>query len=795
MHKFDQTLLGALDIAQSEAIERQNGQLTHVHFLYGLMQNKQSMSSKLLKKHKKDIVKMLDQEPRLSEVIGLDQLRPNNELSGWITLANSFRIQSQNESNKSVQTDELGERHFLKYLLKYFPNFELDQEELVKSEKNEESEQPDYLINLNELAEKGKLDPVIGRSKEIRAVMEILGRRNKNNPVLVGPAGVGKTAIVEGLSDAIYKGDVPDVLEDKTVYSLDLGSLMAGTKFRGEFEERLKNLIKFIKEQNGKAILFIDEIHQLVGAGKTDGAMDAANLLKPALARGELNCIGATTYDEYQKYILGDGALDRRFRSVPVHEPTQEDTIEILIGVRDKLEAHHGIKISEDAIYQSVVLSTQYITDKNLPDKAIDLVDEASAALKLSAEAMPANLVELESDIRSKKILQKVHENNSEIESEIAKLEKEFLEKKKVWEQEVLNVKKVSELKAQLEEYRFELEQAQRKGDFEVAGRLKYSLIPEIEAKLEDTSDEYILDGQHIAQVISRQKGIPVEKILKSKQDQILELEPYLKSKVFGQDQALIEISQTLVTSHAGLSDPTRPLGSFLLKGPSGVGKTETAKQVCEFLFNSQRNFIRFDLSEFSEKHSISKLIGAPAGYLGHDEGGVLTEAVRRQPYSVILFDEIEKAHSDFSDILLQILDDGRLMDNKGRVIDFKNTIIFITTNTQDIYQAFKPEVLGRLDAIIDYHELPQEIMMNLIGKQLSELNQRIKEKKINVSLSNSVQALLSEKGYDARFGARPLRSAFDKYVVRPLSIKLVKGELNEGDIVIDFKNDQISIN
>lgn len=781
MHKFDSTLLGALDIAQAEALKNKNSELSHHHFVLGLLLNKQSLTSKLLKKHKKDVEQLVSSLPKLSTAVDLDQLRPSRELQEWMTLANSYRLQNNGG-------EELKEDHFIKYLLKFYPNFEMD----AAAVNQEEDEQPDYLINLNEMAENGKLDPVIGRSKEIRAVMEILGRRNKNNPVLVGPAGVGKTAIVEGLADAIVKKEVPEVLEDKIVYSLNLGSLMAGTKFRGEFEERLKTLIEFIKNKNGQAILFIDEIHQLVGAGKTDGAMDAANLLKPALARGELNCIGATTYDEYQKYILGDSALDRRFRSVPVNEPSREDSIEILMGVRDKLEAHHGIKISEDAIYQSVVLSTQYITDKNLPDKAIDLVDEASAALKLSAEAMPSNLVELESEIRSKKILQQVHQSDSKLDSEIERLEKEFEEKKAVWEKEVISVKRVSELKAQLDQYRFELEQAQRKGDFDAAGKLKYSLIPEIEAKLEETSDMYILEGEHIANVISRQKGIPVEKILKSKQEQILDLEPYLKKNVLGQDQALTEIAETLVTSHAGLSDPTRPLGSFLLKGPSGVGKTETAKQVCQFMFDNQTNFIRFDLSEFSEKHSVAKLIGAPAGYVGYDEGGILTEAVRRQPYSIILFDEIEKAHRNFSDILLQILDDGRLTDNKGRVIDFKNTIIFMTTNSQDVYRDFKPEVLGRLDAILDYHALDEEFLSGLVAKQVDALNDRIKEKKVEIDIAKNLEEVLVKRGYDQRFGARPLRSVFEKLVVRPLSVKMVKGEVEPGKIHAEWDGQKV---
>ena len=552
MHKFDSILLGAIDIAQVEAMKNKNYEISHHHFTLGLLLNKQSLISKLLKKHKNDIDQFIESLPKQSTSMNIEQLRPSHKLQEWITLANSHRLQINDG-------DEIKEKHFINDLLKFYPDFELDPEVLKQSEVT----MPNFLIDLNSMAEKGKLDPVIGRSKEIRAVMEILGRRNKNNPVLVGPAGVGKTAIVEGLANAIVKKDVPEVLEDKIVYSLNLGSMMAGTKFRGEFEERLKVLVEFIKAQNGKAILFIDEIHQLVGAGRTDGAMDAANLLKPALARGELNCIGATTFDEYQKYILGDSALERRFRSVPVNEPSIEDSIEILMGVKDKLEAHHGIKISKKAIYQSVVLSTQYITDKNLPDKAIDLVDEACAALKLSAEAMPSSLVEMESDIRSKKILQQVRRADSKLDGEIERLEKEFEEMRAIWEKDVISVKQVSELKAQLDQYRFELEQVQVKGDFDTAGKLKYSLIPEIEAKLEEISGVYILEGEHIANMISRQKGIPIEKILKSKHEKILELDAFLKSNIFGQDNVLTEISETLITSYSGLGDPSRRLAVF----------------------------------------------------------------------------------------------------------------------------------------------------------------------------------------------------------------------------------------
>lgn len=785
MNKFDSIVAGALDIAQAEVQKRKHTSIDASHLLYGLIKNPSSFVSKKLKKQIKEVESILNGLPVAAKNIDLNELRPNTNFSEWMTHASSHAIQAGRQ--------EVSETDLLRFMPQIFPMLNIDYENLNTDE--EELEVPAFLTDLNEMANEGKLDPVIGRSKEIRAVMEILGRRGKNNPVLVGPAGVGKTAIVEGLADAIVKGDVPDVLEGKTVYSLDMGSLMAGTKFRGEFEERLQSLLKFVKERSNEVILFIDELHQLVGAGKTDGAMDAANLLKPALARGELNCVGATTPEEYQKYILGDSALDRRFRSVPVNEPSKEDAIEILMGVREKLEIHHGIKISDEAIFSSVMLSDQYITDKNLPDKAIDLVDEASSALKLSAEAMPAKLVELEGEIRTKKIYAQVNDNDTKILKEIEALESRFNTEREVWEKEVLSVKKLSELKNQLERYNFELNQAERNQDYETAGKLKYSVIPELEGQLEGTAHDWVLGTKDIAHVISRQKGIPVEKILKSKQDNILKLEDSLKGRVFGQDSALSEIAETLISSHAGLSDNSRPLGSFLLKGPSGVGKTETAKALSEFLFDTEANLIRFDLSEFSEKHSVAKLIGAPAGYVGYDEGGVLTEAVRRKPYAVILFDEIEKAHRNFSDILLQILDDGRLTDNKGRTIDFKNTIILLTTNSKNLEDDFKPEVLGRLDAVLDYRPLAGEVINNLVKKEISLLNERLASKKLSLNLDDDTIKALAKRGFDDRYGARPLKSVFNKLITRPLSRRLLEGKLAEGELTGKWSTENNKVN
>ncbi len=783
MNNFDSVVEGSLAIAQEEAIKRKNSELHPEHLLFGLIKNPQSFSSRSLKKYLKDLISLIDQLPYSKNKIEIQNLKASSKMSEWLTFASSNAIQNNR--------NEISEKDLLKYLQQMVPQFKIDYSQLSVENADEAIEKPNFLINLNEMAQSGKLDPVIGRSKEIRAVMEILGRRSKNNPVLVGPAGVGKTAIVEGLADAIIKGNVPDVLMGKIVYSLDLGMLMAGTKYRGEFEERLQALLKFIKSQSGQSILFIDELHQLVGAGRTDGAMDAANLLKPALARGELHCIGATTPEEFQKYILSDSALERRFRSVPVDEPSKEDAVEILMGIREKMEIHHGIKISDDAIYKAVFLSSQYITDKNLPDKAIDLIDEASSALKLSAEAMPAQLVELEAEIRSKKIYSKSQPKNSDLENDISLLEEKFKTLKSEWDKEVFALKKNSEIKLQLERYKYDLDVAQRNQDYETASKLMYSIIPELEQMIASSESHWILSTKDIASIISRQKGIPLDKILMSKQENILKLEAFLNQRVFGQEKALHEIAEVLIASHAGLTDPTRPLGSFMLMGPSGVGKTETAKSLAQFLFDSENNLIRFDLSEFSEKHSIAKLIGAPAGYVGYEEGGVLTEAIRRKPYSVILFDEVEKAHRDFSDILLQILDDGRLTDNKGRVIDFKNTIILITTNSKNIEHDFKPEVLGRLDAILTYKSLDHLIMKNLIDKQIQMLNERLAAKNVHISLDEKTIDEIAKKGYDPRFGARPLQSVFNQFISRPLSRKILEGNLVSGALNAHWVDDQ----
>ena len=777
MNQFDTIVEGAFSIACAEACKRKNTQLSPWHLLWGLLKNPASFCSRELKKYQANISQKLDACPSAGQAIPMDKLAPDGKLHEWLTCASGHATEKNRE--------KVSESDLLRFMPQIFPELDIDYKQFSIIEQSD-NEIPEFLINLNEKAESGKLDPVIGRVREIRAIMEILGRRGKNNPILLGAAGVGKTAIVEGLSEAIVKGNVPDLLKGKVIYALDMGTLMAGTKFRGEFEERLQKLIRFIKDQAGEAILFIDEIHQLVGAGKVDGAMDGANLLKPALARGELHCIGATTFEEYQKYIVNDTALERRFRSVPVEVPSQEDAVEILMGLRDKFEAHHGIKITDEAIGSAVRLSEQYINHKNLPDKAIDLLDEAASALKLSVETMPTRLIELESEIRSKKVYFQVNPGERDLKQKIKVMEEEIKEGKEKWKQEVSAMKKVSELKSTLERYTFELEQAERNQDYELAGRLKYSIIPEMEKQLIETGQEFSLHAKDIAQVIARQTGIPLEKILQDRQDHILQLYDYLRQCIYGQDYALEEISQILMTAYSGLKDETRPMGSFLFKGPTGVGKTETAKAIARFLFNEESKIIRLDMSEYSEKHSVAKLIGSPAGYVGYEDGGILTKAVRNQPYSVLLFDEIDKAHPDFSHILLQILDDGRLTDNKGQVVDFRNTVIFMTTNSKNPDRDFRPEVLGRLDAIVEYQHLGEEAMRVLVQKQLKLLNQRIKGKEIEVELGPELQELIEKRGYSPQFGARPLAGVFNKKVIRPLSEKLLRGNLEKGVIRLD---------
>ena len=678
-----------------------------------------------------------------------------------------------------------------------------------------------YTRDFTEAAAKGKLDPVIGRDEEIRRTIQVLSRRTKNNPVLIGEPGVGKTAIVEGLAHRIVQGDVPESLKDKKVLSLDMGSLIAGAKYRGEFEERLKSVLSDIEAAQGQIILFIDEMHTLVGAGKADGAMDASNLLKPALARGELHCVGATTLDEYRKHVEKDAALARRFQPVYVSEPTVEDTISILRGLKEKDELHHGVRISDAALVSAAVLSNRYIADRFLPDKAIDLVDEAAARLRMQVDSKPEELDELDRRIMQLKIEREALKKESDTASKdrLVKLEKEIvnLEEKAnalagAWQEEKSKLASAQKLKEQLDAARIELEQAQRKGDLTKAGELAYGVIPELEAKLKKMEEDETKGGAMaqevvtpdlIAQVVSRWTGIKVDKMLEGERDKLLRMETQIAKRVVGQEEAVQAVATAVRRSRAGLQDPNRPIGSFMFLGPTGVGKTELSRALAEFLFDDEHAMIRIDMSEYMEKHSVARLIGAPPGYVGYEEGGALTEAVRRRPYQVILFDEIEKAHPDVFNVLLQVLDDGRLTDGQGRTVDFRNTLIIMTSNLGSEYLVsqpegedsdqvrdqvmgvvrahFRPEFLNRVDEIILFHRLKREHMGRIVDIQMQRLAKLLADRKITILLDESAKEWLGKKGYDPSYGARPLKRAIQKYVQDPLAEMLLEGKVQDG--------------
>ena len=837
---YTQRVMNTLQRAQQNAALRYHQEIGSLHVLLALAQEPEGLLATIFEEAKTDtnlLANRLEQELRkIPSVKGQDRLSMSIELGRVMGKAELLA--------KSMKDDYISTEHFLLAIVQeggdevrqICRDFNLNKagiEESIKKNRkqNVNNDNPEegykslekYGRDLTHVARQGKLDPVIGRDEEIRRTIEILSRRTKNNPVLIGEPGVGKTAIVEGLARRIVAGDVPESLKNKTLFSLDMGALVAGAKYRGEFEERLKAVLNEVVKSDGQILLFIDEVHTVVGAGATEGAMDAGNLLKPMMARGELRCIGATTLNEYRKYIEKDSALERRFQPVMVGEPTVEDTISILRGLKERYEVHHGVRIRDAALVSAAVLSDRYISDRFLPDKAIDLVDEAAAKLRTEIESMPAPLDEVRRKIMQLEIeeqaLQKENDEAGKEKLESIRAEKEKLQKEQndlqsKWEGEKNAILRVRGIKKEIDAVRSQMESAERDYDLNRLSELKYGKLPELEQKLKD-EEAKIANSQEnqllkeevgeedIAKVVSRWTGIPVTKMLTGEREKLIHLEDVLHERVVGQDEAVTVVSEAILRARAGIKSPDRPIGSFIFLGPTGVGKTELAKTLAEALFDDERSMIRIDMSEYMEKHSVARLIGAPPGYVGYDEGGQLTEAVRRRPYSVILLDEIEKAHRDVFNVLLQILDDGRLTDGKGRVVNFKNTVIIMTSNlgsheilNKDYKEAeqavkdilkdyFRPEFLNRVDDIVVFKALAQAQVRNIADLLLKNLNARLeKQLKLTLKWDDSALDYLANEGFDPNFGARPLRRLVTKVVETELSKEIIKGEIGEGDTV-----------
>ena len=839
--KYTAKTLAALQSAQQTAALHYHQEITSAHVLLALVQEPEGLLATIFQEAKTDLPML---KVRLEKLLNaIPSVKGQDRLSMGMDMVRV--LAKADELAKSMKDDYISTEHLLASIVTdgssevqdVCSQFGLTKSKIMSSVKknrkqNVTSENPEegykslekYGRDLTDAARHGKLDPVIGRDEEIRRTIEILSRRTKNNPVLIGEPGVGKTAIVEGLARRIVAGDVPESLKNKTLYSLDMGSLVAGAKFRGEFEERLKAVLNEIVKSDGQILLFIDEVHTVVGAGAAEGAMDAGNLLKPMLARGELRCIGATTLNEYRKYIEKDTALERRFQPVMVGEPTVEDTISILRGLKDRYEVHHGVRIRDNALVSAAVLSDRYISDRFLPDKAIDLVDEAAAKLRTEIESMPAPLdevrrkimqLEIEEQALKKETDEASKEKLSGIIAEKEKLQKDEAELRRKWEGEKQAILRVRAIKKEIDGLHGEMERAERAYDLNRLSELKYGKLPELEKKLkeeeaviaEKSKDSRLLKEEvgeeDIAKVVSRWTGIPVMKMLTGEREKLVHLEDVLHERVVGQDEAVRVVSEAILRARAGIKDPNRPIGSFIFLGPTGVGKTELAKTLAEALFDDERSMIRIDMSEYMEKHSVARLIGAPPGYVGYDEGGQLTEAVRRRPYSVILLDEIEKAHRDVFNVLLQILDDGRLTDGKGRVVNFKNTVIIMTSNlgsheilNKDFNEAekavrdilkeyFRPEFLNRVDDIVVFKALARDQVKRIAALLLQKLDERLqRQTKISLKWSDNVLELLSGQGFDPNFGARPLRRLLSHTIETALSKEIIKGEIKEGDTV-----------